>query len=136
VPHQGLPDGLYVVKQFRAEKLVFHFAILDVGNRLGLLVGSGAEPVVVHQPPEGLRADFLGQTGQWTLVGNVADESSARVRLIEALQAPAYDLFGNNCEHFVHFVASGVRRSPQLALAALVAAGLVFLAAARSGHAT
>ena len=127
MPYQGFSDGLYVMKQFRADKGVFHFAIMDVGNRLRLTgVQPGTEPVMVHQPPEGLRADFLGQTiGTWSSLGKVADEAKARERLLEAMKTPEYNLFGNNCEHFVNFVASGMRRSTQLLIGGLVVVGVV-----------
>jgi len=125
------PRGLSVVRQYRPDKGVYHVGILDVGNRLNLRVPLGAEPVVVHLPPEGLHADYVSGTGAWEFVRAVGDEPGARMRLAEAVKRPKYELVGNNCEHFVHFVETGVRKSPSLAAAGLFAAtivGIVLLA--------
>lgn len=135
MPYQGIAEGLYVLRQFRPDKLVFHYGILDVGNRLQLANAvPWGEPVVVHQPPTGLRVEALSQTtGEWQLLSRVDDEAAARERLVEAMKSPQYGLFGNNCEHFVTFVAKGVRESSQLQLAGLaVVGGLLVLAARRS----
>ncbi|MBX3133431.1 MAG: hypothetical protein KF689_08630 [Gemmatimonadaceae bacterium] len=127
-PRPAASLGLFVVRQFRRDKGVFHFGILDVGNMLGLQLPPGAEPMIIHQPPSGLQAQPLSQTGPWESVGRIHDLVSARRRLVEALRTPRYNLFGNNCEHFVAHVATGVRRSPQLAKASGVAAAVVGLA--------
>src|SRR5687767_8285826 len=101
-----LPAGLYVVRQYRQDKGVYHIAILDVGNRLQLLVPSG-EPIVIHLPPNGLRADPVSATGAWDLVRVIVDEVGARARISAALARPKYELFSNNCEHFVHLIETG-----------------------------
>jgi hypothetical protein len=60
------------------------------------------------------------------LLGKVIDEHGAIARINQALANPFYDLFGNNCEHFVRFVVSGKRESAQVAVG-LAAAGLLAL---------
>jgi hypothetical protein len=60
------------------------------------------------------------------MLGPVTDEQFALQRLKVAAANPDYDLFGNNCEHFARFVATGVRESTQLR-AAVVVVGLAAL---------
>lgn len=122
---QELSAGLYLVKQYLPEKGVTHFGILDVGNRCGLpdLV-FGSESVVIHQPPSGLRVDWLSNTGSWNMVQRLEDEPGAIARINEAARNSKYDLFANNCEHFANFVTSGERRSPQLTAWVFASLGL------------
>ena len=134
--YQGFADGLYVMRQLSRDKGVLHYAIMDVGNRLGLAgVLPGAEPIMIHKPPTGLRSDFLSATGQWTTVGSVADESGVRARLTEAFKNPGYDLFGDNCEHLVNFLATGERWSTQVLVGGLIVVGVFAWAASRFGKA-
>lgn len=116
MPYQELSDGLYLVKQQSPTKSVDHYGIADIGNRSGLqhVYGFLSRPVVIHQTPPALRADWLENTGQWTVLGRITDELMAQQRLREASANPAYDLFGNNCEHFARFIATGKRESTQL----------------------
>jgi hypothetical protein len=114
MPCQGLPDGLYLVKQSSAGKGVDHFGILDIGNLLGVPGADGINPVVVHQTPPRIRHDWFQNTGSWLALGRITDEPFAIARHRMALANPAYDLFGNNCEHFARFIATGVRESKQL----------------------
>jgi len=62
VPYQGFPDGLYLVMQRSVGKGIDHYGILDIGNRLGVRGADGINPVIVHQSPSGITADWLGQT--------------------------------------------------------------------------
>lgn len=115
VPNCRLSNGLYLIKQKCQLKgfLVDHYGILDIGNRLCLPVNGNA-PVVIHQTPPRVRTDWLDNTGQWDLMGQILDEPRAIARINKALENDMYDLFGNNCEHFARFVASGSRESTQL----------------------
>ena len=125
--YQGYPEGLYLVVQKSTEKGVDHYGILDIGNRLGMPGADGINPVIVHQCPPGIRADWLQNTGAWSVRGKITDEPYAIERYKAALANPAYDLFGHNCEHFARFVATGVQESTQLQAAGWVA-GLAVLA--------
>lgn len=128
MPYQGYPDGLYLVKQKSPEKGVDHYGILDIGNRVQHPGVDGINPVVIHQAPPSLRVDWFQNTGLWEVLGRVTDEPMARQRLHNAAAMPNYDLFGNNCEHFARFVATGKRESTQLQAAGVVAglAALVY----------
>ncbi len=113
MPYQGHADGLYLVKQRSAGKSgVEHYGILNIGNRLG--DQPAAKPVVYHNTPPGLRADWLHDTGTWTIVGRITDEALGVARLRAAWANPSYDMLGNNCEHFALYVATGERKSPQV----------------------
>lgn len=125
MPHAGQPDGLYLIRQESPSKGVTHYGILDVGNRLrtpGLLPYG---PVVIHQVPPAIRCDWLSATGEWLIVGHIADEQAALGRLRAALAKPAYHLTANNCEHFARFVAYGRKESTQVQGAALLVGAAV-----------
>jgi hypothetical protein len=127
--------GLYVVRQWRPDKLVFHYGVVDVGNLLDYPDADvTCGPLIIHQPPSGLRAEPYPLTGAWALVGRVGDETGAIVRLREATRTPEYHLLGNNCEQLVNFVAFGYRWSWQLAFGAAAAFALVAWAAPRLGR--
>lgn len=130
MPYQGYPDGLYLVVQKSTAKGVDHYGILDIGNRLGVQGADGINPVIVHQRPPNIKAEWLQSTAAWNLLGRIPDEQYAIMRYRAALADPAYDLFGHNCEHFARFVATGVRESKQLQAAGAIAvcATLVFVA--------
>lgn len=116
MPYQNLEDGLYIIEQ-PAEKngiRITHFGILDVGNVLRHPNIDGSHPIVVHQTPPNIRADFLGNTGSWNIRGKIEDIAGAIERIKEAAKNPSYDLFGNNCEHFARFIAQGERYSSQV----------------------
>ena len=127
MPYQGHADGLYLVVQKSPTKGVDHYGILDIGNKLGVSGADGVNPVVVHQSPPGIKAEWLQATGTWNIRGKITEEHFAIARLKAALANPAYDLFGHNCEHFARYVATGVRESTQLQAAAVVG-GLATLA--------
>ena len=116
-----LSDGLYLIKQKCQVKgvLVDHFGILDIGNRLRLPV-EGKSPVVIHQTPPRIRTDWLANMGKWELMNQITDEPNAMVRIKKALENDMYDLFGNNCEHFARYVATGFKESKQLQTAVLM----------------
>jgi hypothetical protein len=130
VPYQGFSDGLYLLKQKSQAKGVDHYGIMDIGNRLNQSLPFGAQPVVVHQTPPSLRMDWLQNTGQWEVMGRITDEPAAIARINEAAKTPNYDLFGNNCEHFARYAATGRRESTQLQTAVVVAglAALTYIA--------
>ena len=131
MPYQGLNDGLYLASQ-PAEKngvRIEHFGVLDVGNTLQHSQANDSHPIVIHQTPPYIRADWLANTGRWNVLGRVTDVQGATCRLREAFDNPQYDLFGNNCEHFARFVTEGARRSDQIfwAGAGVVAIGTLAL---------
>lgn len=116
MPYQNLNDGLYLITQ-PAEKngiKLEHYGILDVGNILRHPNADGSHPVVIHQTPPNIRADWLGNTGNWNLKGHISDVQGAMERIKEAFKNPTYDLFGNNCEHFARYVSQGKRYSNQI----------------------
>lgn len=125
MPYQGYPDGLYLVAQRSDAKGVDHYGILDIGNRIRHPWAD--YPIIVHQAPPMVRIDWFQNTGVWRVLGKVTDEPYALRRLQAAAANPTYDLFGNNCEHFARFVATGVRESTQLQAAAVIV-GMVTLA--------
>lgn len=127
MPFQGRPDGLYFLKQASSHKGVDHYGILDIGNRIQHPEVDGIHPVVIHMTPPNLRIDWFQGTGAWTVLGVVADEAGAIQRMNSAFQCPDYHWFGNNCEHFARFVATGTRESKQVQAGAAVA-GLALLA--------
>lgn len=129
MPDKQLQNGLYLLVQKSEEKGVDHYGILDVGNRLSLdEVRVVRQPVVIHQTPPSIQIHWLQNTGVWTNLGKILDEPAAIARIRHAARNPNYDLFGNNCEHFARYVATGVRESTQVQTAVFVA-GLVALTA-------
>lgn len=121
MPYQQYSDGLYLLKQRSQAKPVDHYGILDVGNRLGIPQVNGLLPVVVHQRPPSVTISWLQDTGSWTVLAKITDESDALQRMRAALQNPDYDLFGHNCEHFARYVATGRKESTQLQAIGVVA---------------
>jgi len=87
------------------------------------------QPVVIHQTPPAIRFDWLQSTGKWDILGRISNEPDAIQRMRHAMTDPSYDLFGNNCEHFARYVASGVKESQQLQVGAVLVglAAIVFL---------
>jgi hypothetical protein len=114
MPFQGYAVGLYLVRQWSARKGVYHWGIADIGNILRIAGADGVHPVIVHQCRPGIRADWLQGSGVWEVLGKIDDEAYAIARYHAALDDPAYDLFGHNCEHFARFVATGIHESKQL----------------------
>jgi hypothetical protein len=107
--------------------LVDHYGILDIGNRMSL-PHAGWQPLVIHQTPPQIRLDRLADTGEWKVLGKITDEADAISRINKAIGNSAYDLFGNNCEHFARYVATGRRESTQLQSLGLVAGLLAIVA--------
>jgi hypothetical protein len=129
MPYQNLADGLYLLRQWSPEKGVWHFGILDVGNRIkNKAIRRGSEPIVIHQTPPTLKMEWLHETGAWEVLGRISDEKIARVRIKEAANTPMYDLFANNCQHFATFIATGVRQSTQVQAGLAIAGGIALLA--------
>ena len=106
--------GLYKVRQLGGSKKFAHYGILDVGNCLRRPGGSYFKPEVIHQIPPGIRSDTLHDFGPYKIVRKITDVEDAIRRYHLALNNPKYDLFGNNCEHFVSYVETGRRESGQL----------------------
>jgi hypothetical protein len=127
-PYQKLRDGLYLLRKWSTAKGVWHFGILDVGNQIkNTHVKRGSQPIVIHQTPPTLRLEWLSETGNWELLGRIADQPFALLRIEEAAKNRTYNLFANNCQHFATYVATGVRQSPQVQIA-MALLGLATLA--------
>jgi len=127
MPYQNYPDGFYLLTQKSVEKGIDHYGIMDVGNILEIAQVAGMpQPVVIHQTPPSIQVNWLQDTGTWKIIGKITDEGMAIIRIRQAAKNPNYDLFGNNCEHFARFVATGVRESTQVQSAVFVT-GLVAL---------
>lgn len=126
MPYQNYRDGLYLVRKRSTDKSVDHYGVLDIGNRTQLLEVDQGHPVVIHQTPPAIRIDWLAKTGQWQAITRILDEPAAVARMYQALQNPAYDLFGHNCEQFARYVALGTWESTQLQVA--VVAGITAVA--------
>ena len=115
-----LRPGVYEVRRRNAVKGVEHSAIVDVGNRLGLLplrdVFRPHSAVLVHQTPPELAVEYLpeGLDDEWKVVRQVNDVAGARARLRQEAVRRRYDLLMNNCEHFASAIATGQRESPQI----------------------
>lgn len=118
--YQGLPDGIYLVRQKAISKGVDHYGVLDIGNRLNLANADGINPVVIHQTPPEIRVDRLEDTGSWEALEQSIDERSAEIRFWKACKNPKYALPNNNCEQFARYVVSGKRESKQLQTAVIV----------------
>jgi hypothetical protein len=126
MPSQNLEDGLYLAKRpVFGSKVADHYGVIDIGNRLryALPPALATTPVVIHQAADGLKAESL--TGEWHVESRIADEAGAIRRIETAMATPNYDLFGNNCEHFARFVASGTKESKQLQVVVLLGAAAV-----------
>jgi hypothetical protein len=130
IPISRLAPGLYLIMQTCANKGFHHYAILDVGNRLGYQDGPTRGPVIVHQTPPHPRRELANGTGVWKIVMKIADERHAWERLNEACTNPQYDALINNCEHFAKYVATGTRESRQVQVVGFVAAFVVLVLAA------
>jgi|SRR6185312_7272315 len=116
-----VPRGLYVVTRPKLAGLVTHVGLLDVGNQLRLDVRPGAGPLVLHQPPTGLAVVYAAESGTWETAVEVKNIAGIRERVVKAFADRTYNLFGNNCEHFLTFALSGEKASPQLRTALTVA---------------
>jgi hypothetical protein len=132
VPYQSLADGLYFVMQQSPAKGVDHYGILDIGNRRGA-PSDGPDPVVIHQLPPRITANWLHETGTWCVLYKIPDEAAALERLRLALYDPTYAVLRHNCEHFARFVGFGVWESKQVQAAGWMVGGLVTLAVMASG---
>jgi hypothetical protein len=121
--------GMYLVKQKSAEKGVDHYGILVVDRWVLARYINALHPMVLQQGPPSIHWTWFRESGSWEVLAKIVDEAGAMIRIHAAIEKPEYDLFGNNCEHFARFVASGRRESTQLqAVGALaVLATCIFL---------
>lgn len=116
MPYQNLNDGLYLIKQPSHKVGIEHYGILDVGNTIQHPQANVLHPIVIHQIPPRIRMDWLKDTGNWNIVGEVKPEflGQAIGRIKVAFKDPNYDLFCNNCEQFARFIVQGEKYSTQL----------------------
>ena len=134
-PVKMMGPGLHVVSRVSKEKGgIVHVAIVDVGNRLA---SSGFGTVVARLlefSANGLSYDPYDPADGWEYVQTIADEAAAVARVWSVVNEryAAYDLLTNNCEHFVSYVATGLRKSPQVrsVVGLLAGVGLVLLVGA------
>jgi hypothetical protein len=70
MPYQGHADGLYLVARRSPAKGVDHYGIVDIGNRFRLSDADGINPVVVHQRPPAVAAEWL-RNGDWRVLGKI-----------------------------------------------------------------
>ena len=111
------PPGMYLVTQKSNYKLVTHYGILDIGNRLNLPIKNKNTPIIIHQVQPRIRFEKLKNIDEWYIQGKITNEYIAIMRINKALNNPKYSLFGNNCEHFARYVATGKKESIQLQFA-------------------
>jgi hypothetical protein len=121
-------SGMDYARLWCTEKGVWHDAIIDHEDTLGLLDGS--RPVVIELLPGGRTIRPFDPRESWTREP-VVDCRKARRRLWLVLRSSKrqhYNMLFNNCEHFARFVAFGEFRSPQVrgALTIAVLFGLLF----------
>jgi hypothetical protein len=128
--YQGYPDGLYLVTERSAAKGVDHYAILDIGNTRAAPSMDEFGPVILHQRPPAITANWLHETGDWQVLHKIEDEAAALERFRIALTNPAYAVLRHNCEHFARFVAFDTWESKQLQAAGWVAGLAVLVIAA------
>lgn len=137
--HQAPQKGLYLARKWAGPMTpVFHWGIIDIGQCLGgmslpaaarhtLVLLEGAEEApgtVVHRTPGELRYEPVSDLHRWKLLRRIEDEAGARARIAHALQDPAYNLVGNNCEHFARYIADGRKHSGQVMVGLMGLMGL------------
>jgi len=123
-----LNPGLYVVSRWVPEKWVTHVAVLVRGSTYAQRLGRVEPELVVEFDEKGLHAAAPISSQGWEVVRRILDTDGALARIRESAKAPVrpYDLFVNNCEHFVSSVESGQRTSPQV-VGFLTVCGALFL---------
>lgn len=114
MPYQDYADGVYLASQPSTKGGLAHFAALDIGNCLQISGADGITPVLVHQCPPRICADWFYGTGTWQLLAVETNALAARQRYMAALTVPDYDVLRHNCEHFSRFVVTGSWESKQL----------------------
>jgi len=114
MPYQDFADGVYLAAQPSRKGGFAHFGALDIGNCLEIPGADGINPIIVHQCPPRIRADWLYDTGTWQLLAVAADPAAALQRYKAALTNPDYYVLRHNCEHFARFVVIGTWESKQL----------------------
>jgi len=124
-----LYDGLFLLKQTSGKFGVDHYAVLCVGNILG--IPNLNHPYIIHQTPPEIKIEKFNGTGSWEIIGAFDNEKipEAKIRLIQALNDKDYRLFTNNCEQFARYITEGKKYSTQVRGVAVVAAiiGLVLV---------
>jgi hypothetical protein len=90
----------------------------------------GLSKVIEFSDAKGLTIRALDQSEGWTFIERIDDRLGVRERLAEVVGSKApYDVVLNNCEHMVWYVATGVRKSPQVRNAAFAVVGMIALVA-------
>lgn len=118
-------NGMEHARQWSTEKGVWHHAIIDYADRLGLL--GYARPVIIELVPDGMRARPFDPAESWqrTAIEDVDGASHRLRKLFEMEERRRYDWFSNNCEHIARYISSGEFKSEQVQ--GVVAIGLVGL---------
>jgi hypothetical protein len=123
--------GLYLVKRPKRSGFGEHWGVIDIGNRVPLNHRYVSSPRVIHQTREGILAESIPEMREWMFVGVIEDEAGAIQRIQQALKTPNYDVFGNNCEHFSSFVATGKKESKQVFFVIIMLGIAVFVSLAK-----
>ena len=128
---QVAPSHLWIVRKWSKQHGVMHVALVE-------WVPSWSHPdgdprlskVIELSSAHGLNVRAFAWNEGWSFVACIDGEPGVRARLAQVLRDNApYDLVLNNCEHMVSYVATGVRKSPQVRNAAVAVVGLFALVA-------
>jgi hypothetical protein len=136
--YQEFPEGIYLVRRRSAEKGIFHYAVLVIGEFPMTWDPAGFHPLIVHQVPPRIASDWLENMGAWEVLCRASDTSAAFQRMEAACTNPEYAFFVNNCEQFARYVVTGVRESKQLqilgAVVAVFAIGFIVVDSEATGR--
>jgi hypothetical protein len=128
---QVAPAQLWIVQRPSHQYGITHVALVD-------WIPSWSHPygdprlsrVIELSDSSGLTVRPFDENDGWVFVACINDQQGVRQRLEEVLDAnAAYDIVFNNCEHMVWYVATGVRKSPQLRSVAFAVIGVIALVA-------
>jgi hypothetical protein len=132
MPYNNIADGLYLAQQpgIKAKGIpVTHFGIIDIGNVLeNPNVNSRKGPTVIHQTPPEVRCEYVSAERPWSITHQITDIHAAKSRIANAVKNKAYDLFGNNCEHFARYIATDKKYSGQVVIGTIATASVIALA--------
>jgi hypothetical protein len=128
---QLAPSHLWIVQRKSEQYGVVHVALVD-------WIPSWSRPdgdprlskIIELSDTSGLTVRPFDESEGWAFVECIDDQPGVRQRLAEVIEIDApYHVVFNNCEHMVWYVATGVRRSPQVRNAALAVVGVIALVA-------
>jgi hypothetical protein len=99
----------------------------ELGVRHYGIVVDAVRGLILHNPSEGVRLTTWSEFANGLVY--IERRASPRyadvvVRRAHSLLGKKYDLLAFNCEHFANFAAVGVKASPQVQRAGLIAGGI------------